>query len=228
MKRPVPRHCGPQKESWPASQHPAESYPTDCEVMDGYRQKVRQRAEQSPVPGASPLALERGKNIKLLLLDVDGVLTDGTLLYSSAGEESKGFNTQDGFGITLLQQAGLGCGIITARTSALVQRRAEELKMQHIYQGIRKKNDALREILKKTALKPVEIAYMGDDWLDLVLLMQVGLAIAPANGAAEVRERVHYVTPRAGGQGAVRDACDLLLAAQGKHAKLLQTFFSLG
>lgn len=204
-----------------------ERYLSDCEVMDGYRQKVRERGENTLPAGASPLAIDRAKGVKLLLLDVDGVLTDGTLLYSSTGEEYKAFNTQDGFGITLLHQMGVACGVITARRSEMVQRRAEELKMQHIYQGIRKKNEAFRSILKNTGLKPVEIAYMGDDWLDLVLLQQVGLAIAPANGAVEVKERAHYVTPRSGGHGAVRDACNLLLAAKGEVQKLLQ-MYSLG
>lgn len=192
--------------------------------MEGYRRKARERGENSLPTGASPLALEKAKAIRLLLLDVDGVLTDGTLLYSSSGEEYKAFNTQDGFGITLLHQAGIECGVITARRSEMVQRRAEELKMQHIYQGARKKNEAFRTILKNTGFKPFEVAYMGDDWLDLVLLQQVGLALAPANAAVEVKEKAHYVTPRSGGQGAVRDACDLLLAARGELPKLLQTY----
>ncbi|SHO42921.1 KdsC family phosphatase [Desulfopila aestuarii] len=202
-------------------------YLSDCDVMDGYRQKARERGENTLPAGASSLAIERAKGIRLLLLDVDGVLTDGTLLYSSSGAEYKAFNTQDGFGITLLRQAGIECGIITARKSEMVQRRAEELKMQHIYQGARKKNEAFRAILKATGFKPVEVAYMGDDWLDLVLLQQVGLALAPANGAVQVKERAHYVTPRTGGNGAVRDACDLLLSAKGELQKLLQSY-SLG
>jgi len=204
---------------------PGESeYLSDCDVMDGYRQKARQREENTLPAGASQLAVERAKGIRLLLLDVDGVLTDGTLLYSSTGEEYKAFNTQDGFGITLLHQAGIECGVITARRSEMVQRRAEELKMQHIYQGARKKNEAFRTILKATGFKPVEVAYMGDDWLDLVLLQQVGLALAPANGADEVKERAHYVTPRTGGNGAVRDACNLLLSARGELHNLLRSY----
>lgn len=199
-------------------------YLSDCEVMDGYRQKARERDENAHLAGISPLVLEKARNIRLLLLDVDGVLTDGTLHYCSNGEEYKAFNTQDGFGITLLHQAGVATGIITARKSEMVQRRAEELKMAHIYQGARKKNEAFRTIVKNTGLKPVEIAYMGDDWLDLPLLQQVGLSLAPANAAEEVKERVHHVTSRAGGHGAVRDACHLILGARGELAKLLREY----
>lgn len=208
----------------PCSPNQPGGYLSDCEVMDGYRQKARERSENAHLAGVSPLVLEKAANIRLLLLDVDGVLTDGTLLYSTSGEEYKAFNTQDGFGITLLHQAGVATGIITARKSEMVQRRAEELKMAHIHQGARKKNEAFRAIVKSTGLKPVEIAYMGDDWLDLALLQQVGLSLAPANGAEEVKERVHYVTPRAGGHGAVRDACNLILGARGELQKLLREY----
>lgn len=185
---------------------------------------ARERGEKTNPAGVSPLVLEKAKNIRLLLLDVDGVLTDGTLHYSSSGEEVKSFNTQDGFGITLLRQAGIETGIITARKSPMVERRATELKMTHIYQGARKKNEAFKEILKNSGIKPFEVAYMGDDWLDLVLLQQVGLSITPANGAEELKEVVHYVTPRPGGEGAVRDACNLILSARGELQKLLREY----
>lgn len=208
----------------PCSPKPPGEYLSDCDVMDGYRQKARERSEQSFPASVSPLVLEKAKQTRLLLLDVDGVLTDGTLLYASNGEECKAFHTQDGFGITLLHQAGVETGIITARESDMVRRRAEELKMAHICQGTRQKMEAFRTILKKTGLKPVEVAYMGDDWLDLALLRQVGLSLAPENGAEEVREAVHYVTPRSGGHGAVRDACNLILAARGELRKLLHHY----
>ena len=199
-------------------------YPSDCELLEGYRQLARDRATNGQSEDVSALVLEKATAIRLLLLDVDGVLTDGTLLYSSTGEEYKAFNTQDGFGITLLREAGIETGIITARISETVRRRGEELKITHLYQGIRKKNEAFREIVKKTGLKPFEIAYMGDDWLDLGLLRQVGLAIAPANGAEEVQRAVHYVTPRGGGHGAVRDACNLILRARGELDNLLRKY----
>lgn len=210
-------------ESCSPSKQPGE-YPSDCEIMDGYRQRVRERSEKNALSAISPLVLAKAKNIRLLLLDVDGVLTDGTLLYSSSGEECKAFNTQDGFGIALLHQAGIQTGIITARKSEMVERRATELKMAHIHQGARKKNEAFKAILQSTGFKPVEVAYMGDDWLDLVLLQQVGLAITPSNGADELMEKVHYITPRPGGAGAVRDACNLILGAQGELQKLLHKY----
>ena len=172
----------------------------------------------------SQQAIARAKDIKLLLLDVDGVLTDGSLLYSSSGEESKAFNTQDGFGIRLLQEAGIDVGIITAKKSAMVQRRATELKMRFIYQGCGNKNIAFTEIMKISGLQPVQIAYMGDDWLDLPLLQQVGLAVTPANGVDEVRDIAHYVTELHGGLGAVRDCCNLILEAQNLITDLLQKY----
>jgi 3-deoxy-D-manno-octulosonate 8-phosphate phosphatase (KDO 8-P phosphatase) len=169
-------------------------------------------------------ALARAEKIKLLLLDVDGVLTDATLLYSDKSGESKSFNTRDGFGLRLLREAGIGTGIITARHSEVVERRATELKMDFIYQGAVDKNSAFRDIRKHSNLKPFEIAYMGDDWLDLVLLQQVGLAVAPADAEAEVKEVAHFITERNGGCGAVRDCCNLLLESRNTFAKLLQKY----
>ena len=168
----------------------------------------------------------RAEKLKLLLLDVDGVLTNGTLMFSGEAEESKGFNTQDGFGLRLLQEAGVAVGVITARKSAAVTRRCESLKMRYIYQGDTNKLEAYNDIMKKSGLKPVEIGYMGDDWLDLVLLNRVGFAAAPANAVAEVIEVAHFVTSRQGGAGAVREICDLILKAKGLHQKLLQSYLS--
>ncbi len=169
-------------------------------------------------------ALDRAKKIKLLLLDVDGVLTDGTLVYTGSNEESKSFHTQDGFGIRLLQETGVAVGVITARKSIVVQRRATELKMDYIYQGIANKITAFNEILKHSGLNPFEVAYMGDDWLDLTILQQVGLAVAPANGVPEVREVVHYVTDMPGGHGAVRDCCNFIIEAKKLLKDLLQEY----
>jgi len=199
------------------------AYPSDCEVLDGYRTKARERDGLKNDPQRTR-ALARAKEIQLLLLDVDGVLTDGTLLYGRDGQESKSFNTQDGFGLRLLREAGIGVGVITARKSEVVERRAEELKMNYIYQGAGNKNEAFKEIMRDSGLKPYQIAYMGDDWLDLVLLQQVGLAIVPANGVREVKEIAHFVTGRSGGAGAVRDACDLILAGRNLVDQLLQKY----
>lgn len=198
-------------------------YPSDCEVTEGLRNLAQEKASLIEDPLQKRI-LAKAAQIKLLLLDVDGVLTDGTLLYSGPSGESKAFNTQDGFGLRLLREAGIDTGIITARSSEVVTRRAEELKMRYVYQGMGSKKEAWKDILAVSALRPFEIAYMGDDWLDLPLLQQVGLALAPANAVAEVKGAVHYVTARCGGAGAVREACDLLLAAQNLTAELLQNY----
>jgi 3-deoxy-D-manno-octulosonate 8-phosphate phosphatase (KDO 8-P phosphatase) len=165
--------------------------------------------------------LMRAKKVQLLLLDVDGVLTDGTIIYTHDGGESKGFNTQDGFGLRILQDAGVAVGLITARTSAAVARRASDLGFAHLYQGRSDKGAVYSEILEKTGLGPEQTGYMGDDLLDLPLLVKVGCSFAPANAVAEVRQRVHYTTEQAGGHGAVREVCDLILEARGELASII-------
>lgn len=198
------------------------SYPSDCEITEGLRTMARNRLQQ-PV---DETILAKARQVKLLLLDVDGVLTDGTLFFSSDGTESKAFNTQDGFGIRLMQEAGIDVGVITARQSAAVTKRAENLKMRYVYQGESNKLTAYNAILKDSGLKPVEVAYMGDDWLDLILLKRVGFAAAPSNGVTEVKEIAHYATVQSGGNGAVREICDLILRAKGLHRKLLQSYMN--
>ena len=202
------------------------AYPSDCEVREGYRQIVREKTMQNNRSRAWQTTLAKAENIKLLLLDVDGVLTDGNLIYSHEGKESKSFNTQDGFGLRMLQDAGVKVGIITARSSEALERRSQDLKISYLYQGSSNKLDAYREIVKSSGLKPFEIAYMGDDWLDMVLLKRVGLAVAPANAVVEVREMVHYTTEQSGGHGAVRELCDLILEAMGKHKELYQYYMN--
>ncbi len=191
--------------------------------MEGYRTLAREKASRANHPWRQR-ALAKAKDIRLLLLDVDGVLTNGSLLYTGDREESKAFNTQDGFGLRLLREAGIDVGLITARKSAVVARRADELKIRYVYQGIPNKNEAFKDIMKVSGLRPFEIAYMGDDWLDLVLLRQVGLAIAPANAVREVQEVAHFITERMGGEGAVRHVCDLILEARNVVAELLQKY----
>jgi 3-deoxy-D-manno-octulosonate 8-phosphate phosphatase (KDO 8-P phosphatase) len=171
-------------------------------------------------------ALAKARPVKILLLDVDGVLTDGSLIYSHEGQESKAFNTQDGFGLRLLQEAGLELGVITARSSEAVARRCVNLKMRYIYQGAGNKLEAYQEIMKVSGCKPFEIAYMGDDWLDLALLNRAGFAAAPANGVREAKEASHYTTELSGGHGAVREICDLILEAKGRYQELLQSYMS--
>jgi 3-deoxy-D-manno-octulosonate 8-phosphate phosphatase (KDO 8-P phosphatase) len=155
---------------------------------------------------------------------VDGVLTDGTILYTEEGGESKAFNTQDGLGLRLLQDAGVGVGLITARLSRAVAKRAADLGFAHLYAGREDKAAAYQEVLEKTGLKPAQTAYMGDDLLDLPVLLKVGCSFAPANAVPEVRQRVHYTTARAGGHGAVREVCEMILEARGQLAAILAGF----
>lgn len=202
--------------------NPSSSYPSDCQVTAGLRDIARNKQPEK-IDGR---IAERALKIQLLLLDVDGVLTDGTLIFSPEGGESKAFNTQDGFGISLLQKSGVDVGVITARKSRAVEKRCTGLNMRYIYQGERNKLEAYNTIVGESGLKPYQIAYMGDDWLDLVLLKRVGFAIAPANAMMDVQEKVHYTTSRCGGQGAVREVCDLILKAKGEYHKLLQSYMS--
>ncbi|NLZ18055.1 MAG: HAD hydrolase family protein [Desulfobulbaceae bacterium] len=182
--------------------------------------------EQHPQTGLSQRnqALSLARPVRLLLLDVDGVLSDGRVSFGSDGLEIKSFHTQDGFGLRLLRESGIAAGIITGRSSEAVRRRAAELKLSHLYENAKDKLALFEDILSQEGLQAAQCAYMGDDWMDLPLLNRVGLAAAPANAVPEVRRRVHFVTQRKGGEGAVRELCDLLLEAQGLHAQLLTGF----
>lgn len=166
----------------------------------------------------------RIRPIKLLLLDVDGVLTDGKLYFNNQGDEFKAFNTLDGQGIKLLQKSGVKVGIITGRTSDLVARRARDLGIDILVQGREDKWDALQEILQCHPYPLNEIAFMGDDWPDLTVMTRVGLALTVANGHASVVERAHWQSPIAGGEGAVRSACDLIMQTQGTFENALSFY----
>ncbi|OGR05058.1 MAG: 3-deoxy-D-manno-octulosonate 8-phosphate phosphatase [Deltaproteobacteria bacterium RIFOXYD12_FULL_53_23] len=196
-------------------------YPSDCEVMEGLRQRALARTGQDERGYVWRNCLPLAKEIRLLLLDVDGVLTDGSVVYAQSGSELKTFNTKDGFGIRLLQEAGVEVGLITARSSEAVQRRAQDLKLAHVYQGVRNKIEVFARIIAEQKLVAKEVAYMGDDWLDLPLLSRVGLAVTVADAVAEVKAVAHYVTRREGGRGAVRELCDLIIEARGQREELL-------
>ena len=161
-------------------------------------------------------------NIKLLLMDVDGVLTSGDIIYSSSGEELKKFNIQDGMGITLARMAGLKTGIITGRVSDMVKRRAEELKFNIISQGNFNKLKPYEEIRDQENLKDEEIAYIGDDLLDLCILNKVGFSVAVANARDEVKAICDYVTIAEGGNGAVREVIEKILKRQEKFFDLIE------
>jgi 3-deoxy-D-manno-octulosonate 8-phosphate phosphatase (KDO 8-P phosphatase) len=158
---------------------------------------------------------EKLKNISLLLLDVDGVMTDGGIIYDASGLETKRFNVKDGHGIKMLQRHGVEVGIITGRTSIVVDNRARELGISLVYQGSLKKIDSYNDIKDKTGLTDAHIAYMGDDVIDVPVLRRVGFSAAPLDALPEVRGVVDYVSTRAGGYGAVRDLCDHILKARG-------------
>ncbi|AGB42290.1 3-deoxy-D-manno-octulosonate 8-phosphate phosphatase, YrbI family [Halobacteroides halobius DSM 5150] len=156
---------------------------------------------------------EKVVKIKLFITDVDGVLTDGRIVLGNDGEEFKFFHVQDGMGIKLAQEAGIKTAIITGRESKLVERRADELEIDQVYQNIDDKLGVFTSLLEKYQITEDEVAYIGDDVNDLPILEKVGLALTVANGVSQVKEKVDYITKRAGGRGAVREAIELLLQA---------------
>jgi 3-deoxy-D-manno-octulosonate 8-phosphate phosphatase (KDO 8-P phosphatase) len=164
------------------------------------------------------------RRIKLLILDVDGVLTDGRMMLSSNGDQTKVFDVRDGFGIVLAHQAGLKTAIITAERSGVVSHRAQRLGIGWVEQAALEKGKALGRCLKHFRLKPEEAAYIGDDLLDLPVLTRVGLGVAVADADPEVKRHVHHVTKARGGWGAVRETIELLLKAQGHWAAVLRRY----
>ena len=158
----------------------------------------------------------RAARIKLVAFDIDGVMTDGGLHYSDDGHEFKTFNVQDGLGIVLMKRAGIQVAIITGRNSNVVNCRAKDLGIEHVFHGVGDKRTVAGKLLEQLGLDWSELAFMGDDLIDLKAMAQCGLAIAPANARPIVKERAHVVTEAAGGHGAVREAVELILAAQGK------------
>jgi 3-deoxy-D-manno-octulosonate 8-phosphate phosphatase (KDO 8-P phosphatase) len=158
---------------------------------------------------------ERLKDIRLLLSDVDGVMTDGGIIFDGNGLETKVFNVKDGHGIKMLQRSGIEVGIITGRTSLVVDIRARELGIKLVYQGALKKLESYEEIKQKTGLSDSQIAYVGDDVIDVPVMRRVAFAAAPSDGVAEARNVAHYVTSCGGGRGAVREVCDLILKGRG-------------
>ena len=165
--------------------------------------------------------LDKAKDIRALLLDVDGVLTDGGLYFAETGETTKCFNTLDGHGLKLLQRAGIQPVIITGRDSAALRLRLQALQIQHAHFGVEDKFSAAQESLRVLGLSWAQTAAMGDDWPDLPMLLPSALSCAPPQAHAEVLTRVHHVTQTPGGQGAVREVCDLLLQASGHYDRFL-------
>lgn len=158
----------------------------------------------------------RAKAIALVVFDVDGVLTDGSLYLGDDGQEYKAFNARDGHGMTMLREAGIDMAVITGRRSEVVRIRMESLGIEHIYQGQRDKRPAYEALRRASGLVDAQIAYVGDDVVDLPVMRQVGLAIAVADAHPLVKANCHWQTQQAGGQGAAREVCEGLLDAQGK------------
>ena len=167
---------------------------------------------------------QRAEAIRLVALDVDGVLTDGGIYLDGNGVESKRFYVRDGLGIRLLLQAGLRVGVITARQSAAVTQRAGELSLSFVHQGVRDKWACLQQELANARLDPAHCVYMGDDLVDLAVLQQVGLSAAPGDADPAVRQRVHWVATACGGRGAVRELAENLLRTQNRWGNMMETF----
>ncbi len=163
----------------------------------------------------------RAANIRLLLLDVDGVLTDGSLYFGKEGDMLKSFFVRDGLGLSLLRSQGIEVGLITGRQSEIVRARARDLKIEHVYQGQLNKLGVFEELCAKLALTPKEVAYMGDDIVDLSILSRVGLAATVKNAHETILPYCHFVSRFKGGRGAVRELCDLILSAQGRLEAIL-------
>jgi 3-deoxy-D-manno-octulosonate 8-phosphate phosphatase (KDO 8-P phosphatase) len=167
------------------------------------------------------------KTIKMLVLDVDGILSDGRIIYNSQGVESKNFNVLDGLGITLAKEAGLIIVVLSARESACTTVRCKELGIEEVYQGVQDKFSFLKKLLQKYRLSFSEVAYMGDDLQDLKAMSKVGLKITVPNAVNEIKESADYITNRSGGSGAVREAIEFILKGQAKWEKVLKDYFSL-
>ncbi|GGA85624.1 haloacid dehalogenase [Arenimonas soli] len=167
---------------------------------------------------------DRAGRIRLACFDVDGTLTDGRLIYDGEGRESKAFHVLDGQGIKLLEENGVTVALVTARRNAAVQARARDLGLQHVFAGVKDKGAVLLQLCETLELTPAQATHMGDDLPDLPALLQVGLAAAPANAHPWVAERVHWQSRARGGEGAVRELCDLILDAKGLRQAVLDRF----
>jgi len=174
----------------------------------------------------NPEVQQRAARIKLLLMDCDGVLTDGRIWLFENGEEQKGFHTRDGLGIDLLHRAGLRSGIISGRNSSAVEQRARSLGMSFVRQGCEDKRQAFTDTLTEAGVTPAEVAFIGDDLNDIPLMLQSGLGVAVADAAFETREHAYYVTQATGGFGAVREVIELILKAQGRWEDLIKNYLA--
>jgi 3-deoxy-D-manno-octulosonate 8-phosphate phosphatase (KDO 8-P phosphatase) len=168
--------------------------------------------------------LAKAQGIRLVIFDVDGVLTDGSLYLGDDGQEYKAFHSRDGHGMKMLQHSGVTIGIITGRTSEVVRIRMESLGVEHVFQGKQEKLPAYEELRDKLGLEDAQIAYVGDDVVDLPIMRRVGLAIAVNDAHPLVLQHVHWQTPHTGGRGAGRDVCEMIMEAQGSLRPTLDSY----
>jgi 3-deoxy-D-manno-octulosonate 8-phosphate phosphatase (KDO 8-P phosphatase) len=175
---------------------------------------------------SAPDALERARRIRLMIFDVDGVLTDGRLWYGPSGEELKVFHSFDGHGLKMLAACGVRCALLSGRRSSAVAVRAVELGIEHVLQGIDDKIASYRELLRRQDLKPEETGYMGDELVDLPVLTRCGFACAPREAPEAVRSRVHYVASARAGHGAAREVCEFVMQAQGRLEPALRAYLA--
>ena len=178
----------------------------------------------TPALNFDPALLLRAQSVRVAFFDVDGVLTDGGLLFTESGETIKRFSTLDGHGLKMLQKAGITPAVITGRDSAPLRARLKALGITHVRYGTEDKAPAAQEILHELGLDWSQAAHMGDDWPDMAVMMRAAFACAPSNAHAEVKAIAHYVTQLEGGNGAARELCDLLLIASGRYAELLKGY----
>lgn len=167
---------------------------------------------------------EKARQIQAVVLDVDGILSDGRVTFSNNGDELKSFDIQDGLGLQLLQKIGLKVAVITGRTSQIVAKRMQDLGIDNVMQGRADKGAALRELCEQLGLSPDECLYMGDDWVDLSAFAIAGMSVTVPNGHIEVRRRADLVTQAYGGRGAVRELCDFILHAKNAYDDVLASY----
>lgn len=173
----------------------------------------------------SEAVLASAKKIKVMIFDVDGVMTDGGLMIGDDGQEYKTFHSQDGLGMKLLKKSGVQMAIITGRTSNVVTKRAESTGIEHFYQGIDDKLAAFNDLIKKMDIHPDEAAFMGDDIVDVPPMLRCGLAITVPDAPESVKARAQYVTHKSGGKGAVREVCELIMQAQNTLEAMTEPYF---
>jgi len=174
---------------------------------------------------ANPELMERARAIRLVLFDVDGVLTDGRLYLDNRGEEYKAFNSRDGHGLKMLQRNGVAVGIITGRTSQIVEHRTRELGIQHVRQGCADKFPVYEDMVRELKLDHGQVCFVGDDVVDLPIMLRVGLAVCPQDGHFLVKRHSHWISPNHGGRGCARDVCELLMLANGSFSNEMQRYY---